>query len=284
MAFESDRDDSQDYYEDEIENEFENEEENKEENELNINQSSGSSQQLFCDKLNNDTIGVIPNVHNDIEKIDNPKIGGDQSYEIERVDLNTSTTGITNDENVLYIPNGMDVIRSKYLNLFLILEEDSDCFIDTCERFGYDIVLSARDRRHGFECRTLLHACCEYGLLIQATYLLRIGHDINVIDSSVSKVTPIIIAINYGHVEIVKALVIHGSNLSLLDNNNENIFHHVARSNNARVLKIILNNCSLSSSQLQKLLNMKSISRKKPVDVAIARSLCSNILKNIQEI
>eukprot|EP01039_Chlorochromonas_danica_P011053 gene11053-12309_t len=140
------------------------------------------------------------------------------------------------------------LLDQKGLEIFEALDQDnsasSDYFIEKCHEVVNDELVRLRDKRVGNEGRTLLHNAARKGSLSAALYLLRAGHAVEPLDSSVSAITPLMNAIQYDHVDIAVILLEAGASLLSCDVNAENALHYVARSGSFRMLKSLIANHS----------------------------------------
>eukprot|EP01038_Epipyxis_sp_PR26KG_P005657 gene5657-7813_t len=130
-----------------------------------------------------------------------------------------------------------------------------------------------RDKRPGREGRTLLHNAVRIGSLPVVLSLLRLGHDIEPIDSSLSKITPLMDAITSKNIEIAIVLVEAGAKLSTVDVNGENAMHYCARIGNTRLLLWLVKAANLQPTEIQLCASVATIKRKFPEDLAINPSI-----------
>jgi ankyrin repeat protein len=168
-------------------------------------------------------------------------------------------------------------------HLFLSLERtDPSCknFLSACEQLENDQIIEARDMRSEFAGLTLLHETARLGYQVAVQHLISIGHNINPIDSSVSRMTPLLEAIASGQLEIVGLLIRCGASLSMQDVREENAFHYAARSG-ARMVKCLVKNSTLSKEVIQHLVSVTNIKLKFPEDVA-ANALTKEILIDLR--
>jgi ankyrin repeat protein len=175
-------------------------------------------------------------------------------------------------------------ITEKQQNLFITLTTgDPSCkkFLAACDDVDTDAVIRARDMRDEYSGLTLLHLSARLGYVSAVQHLLSIGHEIDVFDTSVSRVTPLMEAISASNIEVVGMLVKFGANLSLQDVKGENAFHYAARSG-SRIVKCLIKNSSLSKEQIQALVCVTNIKLKFPEDVAI-NSLTKEVLVDLRE-
>ncbi len=168
--------------------------------------------------------------------------------------------------------------------LFLSLSpNDLTCklFLSLCEKMEINSIIQSRDMRGEYSGLTLLHEAARYGLLDAIHYLLTIGHAINPIDTSISRVIPLMEAIMYGHIEIVGVLLRCGASISYQDSRGENAFHYAAR-NGARMVKCLVKYCNLSKEMIQHLVSVTNVKLKFPEDIA-ANALTKEILVDLRE-
>jgi hypothetical protein len=131
---------------------------------------------------------------------------------------------------VVTIYSYSDIVAAQREHLFEYLETRSpEDFIQLSESFPRETVVSARDKRQGHWGRTLLHTAVRVGSLDVVRYLVELGHNINVFDSSTTLVTPLMEAIKTNSIDISEFLVEYGANLNDHDINNENFLHYCAR-------------------------------------------------------
>ena len=154
--------------------------------------------------------------------------------------------------------------------LFETLENKNHIeFLDLCESYPKHVVLSARDHRKGSWGNTLLHSAIYGGFNEAARYLIYIGHDLNAIDTSTKKATPLMIAISEDNLVMSIFLVESGALLNLCDINEENFLHYVARWGSVRLLKSVIESSQLSQDQIKELASTPNIRLKFPEDVAV---------------
>lgn len=82
----------------------------------------------------------------------------------------------------------------------------------------------------GNEGRTTLHNAARKGSLAAMLHIIRAGHEIEPVDSCISRITPLMDAISNRHTECAIILIEAGASLFTQDINGENAFHYVARS------------------------------------------------------
>lgn len=175
-----------------------------------------------------------------------------------------------------------DIVEAQRRDLFEIVDnEDHSClfFILKCEEYGKDVVLNARDTRRDFQGRTLLHSCCARGLLEGTAFLIRLGHEINCIDSSTTRMTPLMEAIKINNLDIAEILLENGASVQYTDINGENALHYAARMGSSRMVKLLLTSSALSTHDIRNCASAASIKLKYPEDLA-GNSLCKDVLVN----
>ena len=173
--------------------------------------------------------------------------------------------------------------------LFETLESgDVKFFCEKCEKvekeFGLQVILNARDNRLGFEGRTLLHNASRYSqsTLGVVQYLLHKGYSVDVTDSSVSLITPLMDAILANSVQSAVSLVQAGANIYAQDMSGENALHYCARIGSSIMIHKILQAAELSPSGIQELLSQTNVKLKFPEDVA-KNQLTREVLKDYRE-
>jgi ankyrin repeat protein len=169
-------------------------------------------------------------------------------------------------------------------NLILSLQPDNPAcksFLDQCNNLDRDIILSTRDLRMEFHNLTLLHMAARMGLTKAIEQLLSLGQEIDVIDTSVSKRTPLFEAISAGQEDAVYMLIKFGAQLGHQDVNGENAFHYAAKVG-ARMLKVLYSNCDLNKADVQKLLSVTNIKLQFPEDRAV-NSLTKEVLVDLRQ-
>lgn len=173
--------------------------------------------------------------------------------------------------------------------LFETLESgDVKFFCDECEKvekeFNVNTIINARDKRFGFEGRTLLHNAARYSQTTfgAVEYLLQKGCNVDAIDSSVSLVTPLMDAVLANSVKTAVALVQAGANLFARDMSGENILHYCARNGSTIMIHKILQASELPHSSIQELASQPNIKLKFPEDIS-SNILCREVLIDYRE-
>jgi ankyrin repeat protein len=138
-----------------------------------------------------------------------------------------------------------DIDEAKRAELFLCLDSTDvkkcETFITVCQATeNKDLVINARDRRRGYEGRTLLHNAARMGKFPAVKYLVSIFHAVDPVDSSVNLITPLMDAISYHHVEIADYLVRAGASICRQDMRGENALHYAGRSGSAGLVSSIV--------------------------------------------
>ena len=179
-----------------------------------------------------------------------------------------------------------DIDNALQAQFFLCLEStDDSCveFIGMCDDIeNKNLVRQARDRRIGYEGRTLLHNAARLGKLNAVRYLLSIQHPVDPVDSSVSLLTPIMDAVAFHFSEIAITLATAGANLAHQDIQGENVLHYTARSGSARLIVDIIRASGLSTAAIQATVSACNVKLKFPEDVAM-NSHCREVLKEYRE-
>jgi ankyrin repeat protein len=171
----------------------------------------------------------------------------------------------------------MFVIQSKLTNqkaleIFEALDQDksdaANYFIEKCGELPVERLIRLRDNRPGNEGRTLLHNAARYGSLSAALSLLRVGHPVEPIDSSTSRVTPLMEAVQYKHIEVIIILLEAGASLFTQDINGENALHYAARSGGFRLLHHMLATANLSKQLGRDCASYLNVKKQFPEDLA----------------
>lgn len=157
-----------------------------------------------------------------------------------------------------------------------------------------DILLLARDGRPGYEGRTLLHALCRTTTATQTwstnsvlkpiRYIIRLGQNINMYDSSGSLVTPLMEAIASfkGNPDIVTLLITSRANLDCRDINGDTAFHYAARVGSANLIKAMIEVADISADKIMELASTTNYKRKKMPEDLCKTSLCKEILQDLR--
>lgn len=119
-------------------------------------------------------------------------------------------------QNIEFITS-VEKVEASRRELFLILDSgDYSYFLEVCDDLTLDTIVNARDRRIGYEGRTLLHNAVrtQHCLLNSVIDLVKKGCNVNAVDSSVSLVTPLMDAINVNAINKAIFLVENGALLN----------------------------------------------------------------------
>ena len=177
-------------------------------------------------------------------------------------------------------------LEERALDIFEALDLDngatSEYFKQKCSEVPKDVLITLRDKRIGNEGRTLLHNAARCGSLSAALHLIRMGHAVDPIDSSLTRITPLFDAITNQNVEIAIVLVESGANIFHRDVNGENALHYAARAGSTRTVKWLLKAANLTTEQVQDLCCTASIRRRYPEDVAV-NSMTKDVLVNCRQ-
>ncbi|XP_046337772.2 ankyrin repeat domain-containing protein 17-like [Haliotis rufescens] len=98
---------------------------------------------------------------------------------------------------------------------------------------GADV--SLLDKGHG----TLLHFACRGGNVEVVKFVLSLGM-LSINSRGWKKMTPVMLAANKGHKEVVELLVSKGADVSLLDKGHDTLLHLACKGGNVEVVKFVL--------------------------------------------
>lgn len=154
-------------------------------------------------------------------------------------------------------------------------------FIDSCNQLDSSIVISARDGRLPYQGYTLLHMAAALGCSGAVTHLIGLGHIIDCIDTSVSRVTPLMLAIKENQIETTDILVKAGASLYQADIRGESSLHYGAR-RGMIICKVLLSSREMGAIDYRLLLGTKNIKLKLPEEVAVSPFI-ANMFKSIRE-
>lgn len=160
--------------------------------------------------------------------------------------------------------------------------ETADYFREKISDIEIETLISLRDVREGNERRTLLHNAARKGSMSVVLFLIRNGHQLDVIDSNVSRITPLMDAISNKRTEIALVLVESGASLDFCDVNGENAFHYIARSGNCRILRKISSLSWVSKAHLMDWASSTNIKRRLPEDIA-SNAMMKEILEGFRQ-
>ena len=159
---------------------------------------------------------------------------------------------------------------------------DGRKFIEACKELDSEIVTTARDTTPGSEGNTLLHSTAQAGCAEAVLHLIEIGHTVDCIDTCVSRITPLMIAVKAGHLEVAELLMRSGASLYHTDIRGDNALHYGARSG-SRMCKLLLKHPELSSYDYRTLLATENVKLLLPIDYSanpfiekLLSSMCSN--------
>jgi len=175
-----------------------------------------------------------------------------------------------------------DINSKDLFNALDLGEESREFFKEKCNEFQNDSLIKLRDKRPGNEGRTLLHNAARNGYLSAALHILRAGHEVEPIDSRLTRITPLMDAIAYKNIEIAIILTEAGAKLSTTDVNGENALHYVARSGSSRLLKFIVKASQLTKEKIQECASATNIKLKFPEDLA-SNALVREVLVNLRQ-
>jgi ankyrin repeat protein len=160
--------------------------------------------------------------------------------------------------------------------------ESADFFKEKCSEMPSSQLIALRDPRLGNEGRTLLHNAARKGSLSAVLSLIRAGHAIEPYDSCVSKVTPLMDAITFGHIEVAVVLIEAGSSLFTADVNRENGFHYAARAGNSRMLRSIVASSKFNRESCIKCASQTTIKKRLPEELATT-PMMKEIMRGLRE-
>ncbi len=106
-------------------------------------------------------------------------------------------------------------------------------------------------------------------------------HKVDVFDTSVSLTTPLMEAINRGHIDVASYLVQSGASLMTQDVRNENAIHHAARCS-TRMLRALIKAANYNSSQIQGVTSVINVKRHFPEDLAVS-DILFEVLVSLRE-
>jgi len=109
------------------------------------------------------------------------------------------------------------------------------------------------------------------------------GHAVDPIDSSSSKMTPLLEAIENNFLSIATLLVESGASLAFQDINHENAFHYAARNGSAKLIKMLAKAADLSRENLKALCCVVDIKLRFPEDLS-SKSLAREVLVDYREL
>ncbi|KDO16052.1 hypothetical protein SPRG_18414 [Saprolegnia parasitica CBS 223.65] len=119
------------------------------------------------------------------------------------------------------------------------------------------LVLHNRDVDEGR--RTLLHTACWWGHVAVVEYLLRMGADVDAVDSVLSKTTPLIEAARAGRLDVVKLLLSEGACVSHQDFHGDTPLHWAARRGwNSLVMHMVRFTEQATPGSVQRLLSIEN--------------------------
>ncbi|EQC40755.1 hypothetical protein SDRG_01826 [Saprolegnia diclina VS20] len=119
------------------------------------------------------------------------------------------------------------------------------------------LVLHNRDVDEGR--RTLLHTACWSGHVSVVEYLLRMGADVDAVDSVLSKTTPLIEAARAGRLDVVKLLLSEGACVSHQDFHGDTPLHWAARRGwNSLVMHMVRFTEQSTPGSVQRLLSIEN--------------------------
>jgi len=137
-----------------------------------------------------------------------------------------------------------------------------------------------RDSRPGFEGWTLLHHAAMLGDPKVVAFLAERGHAIDIIDSSLSCMTPLMVAIAFDRVSVANELITLGADPSATDMSGDNAIHYAARVSGT-MIKEIIKSGNFSSDHITALVTTPNCKRKFPEDIS-ANDVVKETLMNFR--
>lgn len=151
-------------------------------------------------------------------------------------------------------------------------------FYKQCENnpadYNYTII---RDNRPGYEGWTLLHHAAVLGNTNVCAYLIDKGHAIDVTDTCVNLVTPLMMAIYHNNIETACKLVEFGASLDKKDIRGENGLHYAARVTGIMIKRLIKAG-KLNREEINRLTSETNVRRKLPEDIAVSEIVKETII------
>ena len=167
-------------------------------------------------------------------------------------------------------------ITQRLTLLALLSDGNIQKFCKICETHPPDYnYTNVRDSRPGYEGWTLLHHAAVLGDVDVCSFLVNKGHSVDVLDTSVNKVTPLFMAIYHNNVDVACKLIQYGASLDRKDIRGDNLFHYAARVTGIMV-KSLVKAGKLSRDEINRLTTTTNAKRQLPEDVA-----ASEIVKKI---
>ena len=155
-------------------------------------------------------------------------------------------------------------------------------FVKKCKEMPKEYILNLRDIRPGNYGRTLLHNAARNGKLSAVLFLIRMGCAVDLIDSRLGGVTPLMDAITFKNIDIAVVLVEAGASVSKVDTNGENALHYAARAGSTRTIRGLLKAANLRTDEIQELASATNIKLQFPEDLA-QNSMVKDVLVNFRE-
>ncbi|CAG7664884.1 unnamed protein product [Allacma fusca] len=114
--------------------------------------------------------------------------------------------------------------------------------------------------------KTPLHDAAQFSQYGCVEYLLQNGADVNAVKKA--DWTPLMLACTKLNIEVVSILLTHGADPLFRNKDGWNSFHLATREGSVKILDLLLDNCPISSPELQQLVNSRSRNGRKPLHTA----------------
>lgn len=111
---------------------------------------------------------------------------------------------------------------------------------------------------------TLLHVAAFAGCHDTVSYLISLGSNVNAIDSTVTKSTPLHVAVTGQHLGVVQVLLAAGASTTAIDTSGDTPLHAACRRNNVHLVQALLS----AESSTESAVHIKNYKNKTPYDLA----------------